>query len=325
MLSLKSLSDFGKNKLSGIAKPGADADDDAAGARPVSHAKIVFTNKEYDDYESAKPHAINEIKDGDELWMYVKMPKPLKEYAWVQRFADKDGNAVENAEVDLVIGPRNGFGEFAKQGIILKGGEVGQYGMVYHKKMLTYLDIDYTKAAEFKLVLNKYLRGKSSFVVLKAVGGGDIGKWDNEIRLAGGDKKEVFAQGELMCNVEDGIAAYRKAWNAYSEILEKGDIADNKLPPSGRFNDKEIEKLITKQAAAEGIDADKVVFTTDAWESSTDEYERQTRHVYACLTYEEDGQCMYAMAEVSQRFVLGEWAPAQVSIYNTDTPYACGE
>lgn len=315
-------------KVKGASSKAKNAPSPALGesAGKVSDlAKIIFTNKEYADYAAAASHAIAEIKDGEEVWMYVKMPRPLKEYAWVKRFAGKNGDVVENAEIDIIIGPQDGFGEFAKQSIILKGGEVGEYGMVYNKKMLTYLDIDYTKATEFKLLLSKYLRGKSSFVMLKAVGGGNIGKWDNEIRLAGGDKKEVFAKGELTCNVENGLTAYRKAWNAYNEILEKGDIADNKLPPTGKFNDQHIRNAILKQAKAEGIAAGKVVFTTDAWEASTDEYERKSRDVYAYVSYKKGNQCMYAMAEVTQRFVLGDWAAAQVKIYNVDTPYECGK
>jgi hypothetical protein len=69
------------------------------------------------------------------------------------------------------------------------------------------------------------------------------------------------------------------------------------------------------------------VFTKDAWtEVITQEVpEKRERIMYGYLRYKKGSQCLYSMAEVIQKLVLGNWGPSLVKLYNTDSPVDCGK
>jgi hypothetical protein len=128
----------------------------------------------------------------------------------------------------------------------------------------------------------------------------------------------IHSSQEFICIPENG-------W--HEEITQKGDIADNVLPPTGKFNDDNVKAAIIKEAKTTGITVDKVVFTKDTWsEAVTQEVpEKRERVVYSYVRYKKGNQCFYAMAEVIQKLVLGTWGPSLVRLYNTDSPLDCGK
>jgi len=287
--------------------------------------QMVFTHEEYDNFETALPHALTEVKDGESLWVYAKFAKPIGTYVNVSKFTDKDGNVVENISFMMHFVSNKGI--YGEQPVFVKGGEKSPNGMVFNKGYVAYLDnIDLEKTMEVKLCLSQYIRHKSSFVFLKMIGKSEAARLDTELTLVG-KNDVVFSRGTLTCSLESGFPAYKKAWNAYEEITQKGDVADNVLPPTGKFNDDNVKAAIIKEAKTIGITAEKVVFTKDAWsERITQEVpEKRERIVYSYIRYKKGSRCLYAMAEVVQKLVLGNWGPSLVRLYNTDSPIDCGK
>ncbi len=318
-ISMNSLAQFGK-----LLKKAQSTDHNSTEGK---EGKLIFAHTEFESFDAAAPHAIDEVKDGEEVWIYVKLSKPIGNYTNVQKFTDNEGNLVENVSFMIQFSSRgNSSGKFSEQPVFVKGGEKGERGMVINKGYVAYLDdIDLEKTTEFKMCLSKYIRHKSSFVFLKPIGGGNAGTWDTEIRLKG-KNDNVFASGGLMSNLANGIPNYRKAWKAYEQIIQNGDIADNVLPPTGKFNDASVKAAVIKEAKASGIVAEKIVFTTDAWAETinpNDAYQRKERHVFGYITYKNGEQCMYSMAEATQTLVSGNWSASSVKLYNTGTPILC--
>lgn len=301
-------------------------------AQSVDDEQMIFTHEEYDNFNAALPHAIKETKDGEKLWMYVKLRNSIGSYTFLNKFTDDEGNMVENIGFQIISftqekpnEPTNGT---AEQTVFIKGGDKATGGQVVNKGYFVYLkNIDAQKTTEFKICLSEYIRYKSSFTFLKTIAGrsGKAGKLNTFFILKGNNQDE-FLKGEIICNVESGFPKYRKAWTLYEKIVDNGDIADNVLPPTGKFTDAAIKTAITKEAKNIGITAEKVVFTVDRWEEATtnDIYHLKQRKVYAYLSYKEKDQCCYAMAEVEQKLSSsGKWGDSLVKIYNQNTPISC--
>lgn len=289
--------------------------------------QMIFTHEEYDNFEQALPHALKEIKDGDRLWMYVRLRKPIGTYLAGSKFTDDEGNVVENIPFTIACNSTgSGSGKAAEQPVFVKGGEKAPNGQVMNKGFVTYLDgIDVSTTTEFKLCLSEYIRHKSSFVFLKVIGGGDAGKWTVGFSLKG-KNLDVFLTGSLVCNAEAGIPQYRKAWKNYETIVERGDIADNVLPPTGKFNDEAVRAAIVKDAKTAGIIADKVVFTQDAWEETTaDDVHKTKQHlIHAYVTHKKGEQCLYTMVEIIRKLTpAGKYGPPLIRFYHNDTPVLC--
>lgn len=289
--------------------------------------QMIFTNEEYQNFELALPHAVKEIKDGDKLWMYVKLRKPIGTYLAGSKFTDEDGNVVENIPFTLVCNSSGaGSGKAAEQPVFVKGGEKAPKGQMMNKGFVAYLDgIDVNTSTEFKICLSEYIRRKSSFVFLKVIGGGEAGKWTVDFFLKG-KNLDIFLTGNLICNAEAGIPQYRMAWKKYETIVEKGDIADNVMPPTGKFNDEAVRTAIVKDAKTAGTTAERVIFTQDGWQESTsdDVYQTKQRLTHAYVTYKKGDQCFYTMAEVTQKMTAtGKYGPSLVRFYLSDTPVLC--
>jgi hypothetical protein len=300
--------------------------------KPSQGSQMIFTNLEYANFNEALPHAIKEVKDGEKLWMYVKLPNPIGSYAFSSSFTDNAGNAVETIGFTIITmtienpnEPSIGYGE---QNVFIKGGDKAEGGYIVKKSGNVYLkNIDAQKATEFKLCLSEYIPHKSSYTFLKAVAGkkSKAGKWQTLFILTGKDQ-ERFLESEIISNVENGFPQYRKAWNAYEDIVVNGDIADNKLPPTGKFNDETLKKQIINEAKNMSITPEKVVFTEDAWlESVTNNASLpRQKQIHAYISYKKNGKCFYAMAETTKFLgASGSWGQPAVNIYAADTPIEC--
>lgn len=290
-----------------------------------SNGNIIYTNKEYKNYAEASSNSITEVKDGDELWMYVKLDKPLSNYIDIHKFTDGDGNLIELHSFQIVIGPKGEtYPEFAEQKIYVNSGKNIDKDESRKSAHFTRLDVDPSTTTEFKLILSKYLRRKSTSIFLKAVGGGSAGKWDNEIRLVHKNKSITFANGPIMCNVEDGIAKYRKLWKEYETVIDKGDVADNTLPPTGKFTDAKLKvKILEKLKAHKGL-PQSLNFTFDDWQV-VGEDNGKSRKMYAYALYKQNGKCSYTMVEVTQIMTVFQstWSEPEIHFYKEDSPIEC--
>lgn len=297
---------------------GSSGGSPASGATKGSAGQVVFTSSWAPGFDAAKAKAIKEVKDGDSIWVYVKLNRPVEDLVQKVRFTDDAGNVVENWSMTLVVceqGASSGYTSgYNNQQIFIKGGKKTPTGMEFNQGVVGHLKLA-AGATEFSLCLSQYKRHLSSWAFVRTVGEGQAGVWANEVRFYGEDQSRPFAAGPLTASVNDGIPKYRKMWLAYKEIYDKGDVADSELPPLGKFNDAKVKAVITSAAKAKGITPTKIYFTVDSWAQYEDEYARTYRKVYAAIMYKKDGKCFYSMAEVIANLVLGEWAAPRANIY----------
>lgn len=288
-------------------------------------ANMIYANKEYKNFEEASAHSIKEIKDGDDVWMYVKLDKPLSNYIDVDKYTDSDGNLIELHSFHIIIGPKGEtYPEFAQQRVYVNAGKNIDKDPSIRSAFVGRLDIDPSTTTDFKILLSKYLRRTSTTVLLQAVGGGNAGRWDNEIRLVHKNKTITFANAPILCNVVDGIAKYRKAWKEYENVIQNGDIADNVLPPTGKFTDAKLKvKILEKLKTHKGL-PHSLNFTFDDWEIVIDDNGRR-RKVYAYALYKQNGKCSYTMVEVEQIMTVFQstWSEARIHFYKEDSPIEC--
>lgn len=289
---------------------GAVMSDGAAGS-------VVFANAEYPDYTAAAQHAVKEVRDGDEVWMYVKFPGPLANYVGTGKTTHPDGTVSETAvvtvECDASRKATDSDTTVAEQAIFLKGG---------NKSSARLENIDVTTQNELKIYLSKYVRHKSSFVMLKCITKNQAEPLNVRLLLKG-KNLDVITSSTLTGLFDSGFPTYMKQWNAYDKVLTSGDILDNELPPIGKFSDAKIRDAIATTVQADGISAPKIYFTMDAWRelSSTRPNVLKERLIYAFALYKKDGQWMFMRAEIHQLMGgSGKWSAPSINLYDKDSP-----
>lgn len=286
---------------------------------------MIFSKKEYDSFDKAAADTVNTIEDGDSLWLYVKLDKPLYNYVDISRFTDNDGHLIELHSFHIVIGPRGAtYPEYAQQQIYVNAGKNVDKDRSVNSGIVTKLNVDPNTTTELKILLSSYSKGKSSFVLLEAIGGGEIGMWDNEIRLVFNYKTETFASAPILCNMINGLSNYKQAWKVYENVIKNGDEGDNSLPITGKFNDLKLKaSILEKLKAKKGLPA-SFNFTVDDWTVYT-AANGQSRTVHGYALYKESDKCYYTMIEVEQimTYQQSEWSEPSIHFYKENAPVEC--
>lgn len=288
--------------------------------------KLIFTNKEYASFAEAQSHGIKEVKDGDELWVYVKLDAPIEKYADAIRFTDRDGNLIEKKSLWIVIGAEgDSHSKYEKQELILvKASKNLEKDNSGNSGVLTKLDID-PSVTEFKLLLSKYLRGKSSHVMIRTVANGMIGRWNNEIRLARNFGNDAFVTAPLVCDVSNGMAMYVKAWKEYDKKISSGDIGDNPVPTPGKFVDAKLKAIITEKFKNKFGVPVSVNFGIDEWIVHGTANTGYTREMQGYAIYKKNGKCSYTIIIIRQTKTpyQNSWSDANYSFQQEDSPFEC--
>lgn len=282
--------------------------------------QMVFTNKEYPSFDAAKPNAINKVADGEELWMYVKLPKPLKAYAFIDDVS-RQSQPTAPYYIMYALGPANDFEtEYNTEQINFKAEELD--------------------ATELKVNLAPGHAGRhlSSNIFLGVVAGGSPGVWENSIRVyaptnereetdfGSRPKKNVLAVAPIIADVANGISKYQKQKNDYIYAVSKGVAGENKLEQEGRFVDNEIKAMMMKALANKNITPVKFYFTSDDWtiQSNWSTGQPEWLSVFAQAIYKKNGKCYFANVGVSRKYIplLDQWGELS-TVVNPDFPIEC--
>lgn len=293
---------------------------------------ILLTVGEYPDFVTAKGHSVTTIKDGDDVWAYVRFDEPLSAWANVSEFTDSTGKPVVNRSFNLLVlaeGLKSSDWKQADQTLFIHGGEKSSDGRVYNSDTTTRLQGISPEAKEFKVRLARYVRGQSASPLLATLGQGKAIDSAVTFRLEGrshsvnGSRTNDVAETKVTFLGASGIAQYRQAWLAYEQVLQKGDVLDNTLPPVGRFNDPLIKDEVVRTAKTSGLQPEKVFFSSDEWTSywTNEVLGLKERRVYGFILYKKGAGWAYGMAEILQKSnSAGVWGPFQVSLYQLDSP-----
>ncbi len=278
--------------------------------------QMILTKQYFASFDLAKPNAIDEIKDGDPLWLYIKSNKPFKDIVKTSRITQSDGSVLKYYTLLLKLGPNNDMAPYNDNCELCfgEGKECANSDRV-PREML--------EKNELILNLTTYDSKGSSRVMLSTVGNGSPGNWDNQVRLYVNDDK--VASARLHCKVEDGIAQYRKMWLTYKDVMAKGDENSNELPEPTTYENAALKKQIIQQVKQRGITPAKVYFMMNGWKEIDYSAIEKYRYITAAFTYQKKGKCFYGVARVKQdySFSLVKYGDSMITLEDMDTPVKC--
>jgi hypothetical protein len=289
-----------------------------------SAVEIIFTKEYYDNFDLAKPHAIHEVMDGDPLWLYAKLEQPLKNYVYTQRVTANDGSVKTLRHFQLGIGPQGEESDYENIQIWV-GNEHGES----ISGTCNIIPADYLEKKEFLLSLTTFKKYLSTKLFIELVGSGDAGIWENEIRfykgiIEAGADNPALGVGKITCNLENGVVKYRKMWNTFNEVLEKGSAEDNSLPNKGHFEDAALKNTIINDLKNHGLTFNKVYFVTGwiDYNANTGERYRKAQAVY---TYKKEGRCFFGFVYPTQYLnnLTGSWTPIKLEYEGNGFPITC--
>jgi hypothetical protein len=251
-------------------------------APPVG--EIIYTVKECKNFEEAEKFKITEVKDGDSLWMYLRFPSALINYIPADEHAGTDEDGFDLHSLRVGMGPQD-----AK--------EIWNIWAFYFKKREL-------NTSELKINLAPGVpgRNKSANSFLQTVGRGRPGIWKNAM-LVYVKYEEYLAIGPITCNVENGLAKYKKMATDLYEKVNVGTAEENKLPEAKGFNDAQIRQFCVNKIKEKGITITKFYFTYDNWATvSNGNNQKIAREMTAVFTYKIKDECFFGTIELRQPY-----------------------
>ncbi|MBV8633711.1 MAG: hypothetical protein JO002_04415, partial [Burkholderiaceae bacterium] len=240
----------------------------------VFEGQMVLTTEPARTFDEAVAKAVHEVKDGQPVYLHLRVPRPLSNYVYNWR-------DVHNS---LQI-------------------EVGSEGNLREHYSGTPIELtdEEMKGSELHIPLAPAVpRGKSyQSVWTEVVGGGRPGTWHNEIRVLTYpdvnrlDVPFYLGVATLTADVGAGIDKYRSMQTAFLNQRVAGDPNTNQIPAKVGRADAGLAATIQKQAAsALGAKLDAVYFTDDGWYDHKNAIGQvEYRRTFAAALYRQNDRC----------------------------------
>jgi hypothetical protein len=275
-------------------------------------AEIIFTSQSYGSFEEAKKHTVSLVKDGDPLWMYIRLPQPFEQYVDANpNNKDKDGKVKK----------------FIMMGIGSKDEPNGDY-MACN---VTATDAE-AAGKELQISLSPCVvrKGPSLTCFLDLAAGFEPKLRELEIRLytkIDGDRKAI-GRGRFTLDLTQGKTNYTAIREDFRKRISKGAPENNTLPKPGSFSDPSFKGQALRQINAKGIQPIKIYYSVDDWQVHlvNETSRRDHRSLYGAYTYKRDNQCLYGVFEVIQNWseVRGQWMDTRIELRD-DFPIMCDQ
>lgn len=271
-------------------------------------ADIVFATAKYANFSEAKAHAVNQVKDGDPLWLYIKLDKPLKNYVVKNEYA----NPAKPYALVLEIGPK------------------GESATSFMSDEKYFSDADLSKQ-ELVYNLAPGISGadNASQVFLNVIAGSraNPGVWENELRVSAnksGDKK-IFGTTPITFNVPDGIRLYKNNNTYFPYIFEKGVVKSNVIPQKGFFKEADAIAAMKKAVDATGIKYKNFIPLYNMWNEDYNARKggAEKRTAQSAFFYTKNGKCYFGLAWVDQFKESGKWGSMKAFVDPTGYPMDC--
>lgn len=242
---------------------------------------IIFTSSEHANYDAAKAHAIKEVKDGDDLWMYVKFDKPISSFT-----EETDAYGKKAYYLRLAIGAAGNSTDWSEDAMQLPQ--------------------NIASSNEIKINLSPGLtdRSKANGIFVYAVGKGQPGVWKNSVRVnqrtKSGESKKI-AEGEITANVPDDIQRYKKIARQFENVLDGKAVFKEKPLREGSFKDAAIMNMVKDELKKKGYTPTRVYFYSDNWKESYHTNTSSTRAVQAVYLFKKGRDCWMGNAFVEMK------------------------
>lgn len=265
-------------------------------------ADIIFASREYATFDEAKKNSVTMVKDGDPLWMYIKLPKPMETYVDADPYnKDKDGKV--RRFINMGIGSQDSpNGDYKACNVIATDEEVS--------------------SNEFRISLSPgtVRKGPSLSCYLEVAGGFEAKLRHLEVRLYAkedGDKIAI-GRGRFTLDLTTGKEKYQAVAEDFRQRITKGAPDHNKVPKKGTYTDPSFKELALKQIKAKDINPIKIYYSVNDWEVLYDNATSRKDHrsLYGAYTYKRDNHCLYGVFEVIQDWndLQGKWDEARIEL-----------
>lgn len=265
-----------------------------ATAGQIPGAELVITSVRPTSLEDARAHRIGVVHDGDPVYLYLKLPRPVENYVFVWNLSGSSEYADRKA-IGIQINPVD-HPEDAPA--------VMEENFLPTDKEL--------KATELVIEMAPgELRPISVYGWLRLVGGGRPGTWANEFRIYSRDTNSltttILARAPLTASVEGGVAKYKAQLEAFKRRQEAGDAAFNTIPSRGEAKDPVAEKKAAELAAKTlGVKFTTFYLTGTVWWENRNAIGQLEKHNTSALgLYRSGAKCMAAIVNVNR------WVPNQ--------------
>lgn len=260
-----------------------------AGASGISGAELVITSVKPKSLDDARAHRVSSVKDGEPVYLYLKLPKPVESYVFTwnltgtHQFADRKALGIQ-------IVPPDQPDDLA--------------AVIYNNFLPTDAEL---KTSELVIEMAPgELRPLSVDGWLRLVGGGRAGTWPQEFRIYSRDMNAltttILARAPLTASVEGGVAKYKAQLDAFKARQAAGDPAFNTIPSRGELVDVAAEKKAADSATkVSGLKFEKFFLTGDVWWENRNALGQLEKHNTSALgLYKAGAKCMAAIVNVNR-------------------------
>lgn len=187
----------------GAASPYQPSEPLLNGRDAVGLGELVVTNKRPASFQDAKANAVQEVSDGDDVWVALRLTQPLKTYAEVSA----QSGVPQSYKIQLEVTPAKGGAAYRDCFWYLLPSEAEAREII--------LSLSPVMAREVKE--NNYTVGTKTNCWLETVADDDskAGRWNNRIGMksmhqTNGVNQQFIASTPLTANVPNGFPK----WNA---------------------------------------------------------------------------------------------------------------
>ena len=251
----------------------------------------VITKTAVKSFEEATTQAVTSVKDGESVYLNLKLPAPVETY--LARWSYSKNYLNSDKKVLLVdVGPKDEPDTSWENGYILPTAE---------EMKQTFLSINLAPGAVSPMWIGLWM---------KVIGNGSPGRWENELRVYAlgstedtiHSERRLLAVVPLVADVEKGTSKYKALAADYQKRYDAGDPAFNLIPPKGKLVDKAAARGVL--AAAKNSMEEKVsgfYFTDNVWYVHKDVLGRVEKHsTYGALFYARDSKKWVRFIEITK-------------------------
>ncbi len=259
------------------------------GGGGIAGAELVITSVKPKSLDEARAHRVSSVKDGDPVYLYLKLPKPVEHYVFTwnltgtSQFADRKALGIQIVPPDLPDdAPATLEENFLPTDAELKSTEIV---------------IEMAPGELRPLSVDGWLR---------LVGGGRAGSWPQEFRIYSRDMNAltttILARAPLTASVESGVKRYKAQLDAFKARQAAGDPSFNTIPTRGALVDVAAAKKAAESASkVSGQKYDKFFLTGDVWWENRNALGQLEKHNTSALgLYRTGGKCMAAIVNVNR-------------------------
>lgn len=245
----------------------------------------VVTGSLVKSYAEAATQQIKSVKDGDPVYLWLKLPKPLEVYLgnWTE-----NTNLVHSDKKAVRISvSQKGYPEFS--------GQTCDFVPRDAEKQQTEIMINLAPGDVRPLPLECWMKAVTKTYDAHVIFNINVVQLTEDIM-----NRPVLASASLSIDIPDETRKYAAMLDKHMEDWKKGDVSFNTEPTKGSLVDAGMKTQVAKLAAARlGVAQVPFYFTGDDWFAEKDRWDVVYRHhTTGAILYKKGAKNFYQMVDV---------------------------